>query len=150
MSVDSPIVITGRAYQRRATLEVAGETLTWRAQRGQVQLYAENIATTTDSVRDVKWVERRWSRAGIVLAALSIVWMFSESIAFGAVAFAIATALVVYRQVRPRRWLGIDLGERWLVLKIDPASADNARVLAGRIERRLLTGEVASSTPTLP
>lgn len=148
----SNIMITGRAYQRRATLEVAGDILTWRAQRGQVQPIAENIATTTDSVRGVTWIERHWSHGGIALAVLSILWMVTQRRGFGAAtcAIAIAAVLIIYRQARPRRWLALDLGERWFVLEVDAPSADAARALAGRIERRLLTGEVAASPPMLP
>ncbi len=150
MTADASIVITGRAYQRRATLEVAGDTLTWRAQRGQVHRVAENIATTTDNVRAVTWAERRWSRVGIALGLLAILWMVKEGLPFGITAFAIATALIAYRRARPRRWICLDLGERWLVLEVDAPSSEAARRLAERIERRLITGEVASSPPILP
>jgi len=144
------VLITGHAYQRRATLEVAGDTLTWRAQRGQLQPIAENIVTTLHDVREVRWVEHRWSLPGVVLAALSVVWTFHESVALGAAAFAIATAAIVQRQARPRRWLVLQLDGHRLALKIAPASAADARRLAARIERRLITGEIPTTPPTLP
>src|SRR5262245_47511379 len=132
-----PLLITGHAHQRRATLEVAGDTLTWRAQRGQLQPVAENIVTTLHDVRAVHWVEHRWSVPGIVLAGLSIIWTFSESVAFGAASFAAATAAIVWRQAKPRRHLVLQLDGHRLALKVAPASASDARALAARIERRL-------------
>ncbi len=146
--VDS-IVITGRAYQRRATLEVAGDTLVWRARRGMTPV-AENIATTTHDLRAVRYVERRLSLAGFAVAGLAVMWMLSESAVAGGGALAVGLALITHRIVRPRRWLGLDLGERWLVLKIDAGSADRARALAGRIDRQLVSGELPKTTPTLP
>jgi hypothetical protein len=144
------VVITGHAYQRRATLEVIGDTLTWRAQRGQLQPIAENIVTTLHDVREVRWVEHRWSALGILLAGLSIIWCFTESVAFGAASFAFATAAIVWRQTKPRRWLVLALDGHRLVLKVAPASAPDARKLAARIERRLVTGELPAIPPTLP
>jgi hypothetical protein len=147
--VDS-IVITGRAYQRRATLEIAGDTLVWRARRGQLTVVAENIATTTHDVKAVRYVERRYSFAGIAIAGLAVMWMLSESVAVGGGGLAVGLALMVHRALRPRRWLGLDLGEHWLVLKIDAGSADRARALAQRIDRQLISGEVPTSPPALP
>lgn len=144
------MLIRGRAYQRRATLEVNGETLTWRARRGQLKQVAENIATTSHEIRDVTWLEKRWNFGALVLAALSVVWMVNGDLVFGAITFAIATALVVWRRIRPRYWLGLDLGTRWLVLRVDAASAAEARTFAARIEQGLLGDQVEHAPLALP
>src|SRR5436305_383788 len=103
------LVIIGRAYGHRATLEVAGDALTWRARRGQVETVAENIATTTHDVREVRWLERRFSLPGATLAGLSIMWMASETLAVGLGVLAVAIALLAYRAARPRRHLALEL-----------------------------------------
>lgn len=144
------MLITGRAYGRRATLEVTGTTLHWRAQRGQLQRTAENIATTTHDVRDATWLQGRWSWGGLSIMALAVVWMITESLAFGLGVFAIGAAWLAYRLVRPRMFLALDLGTRWLVLRVDKASATNARTLAERIQQQLLSGEVAAAPSALP
>lgn len=141
------IVITGQAYQRPVSLAVNADTLTWRARRG---LEPENIATTVHDLRDVTWLEKRWSIGAGILAALSVLWISQDMIAFGVMALIYAIGLSVRRWLRPRYWLGLDLGTRWLVMRVDPACADHARQLADRIQVRLLTGEVAASPPTLP
>ncbi|MBA3540768.1 MAG: hypothetical protein H0T79_14245 [Deltaproteobacteria bacterium] len=143
-------LLTGRAYGRRATLEITGDTLTWRARRGQLNPVAENIATTTHDVRGVRWIERRWSPGGGVLAILSVIWMATESMAFGLGALLLAIALIAYRAARPRRWLALDLGGRWLLFRVDQPSAAAARALAKCIERHALLGEPPAITPTLP
>src|SRR3954471_22513857 len=86
--VDAPTVITGQAYGRRATLQVTGDTLMWRAQRG-ARHTAENIATTVHDVRNARWHDRSWSRCGAALIALGAMWAASEGLAAG-----IATILV--------------------------------------------------------
>ena len=144
---DTPTVVVGRAYQRRATLELAGEMLTWRAQRGELELVAENIVTTIRDVRDVRWIVRRWSAAGIVLAGLSILWMFSESPTFGISVLAIATALIAMRLTYPRRWLVVDLDGHRLALRVSPDAAASARDLATRIEQMRLTEPGAKPLP---
>jgi len=144
------IVLTGRAYGRRATLEVTGDTLTWRAQRGHVQTVRENIATTTRDVRDVTWLERRLSRGGSAIALLSLLWMGTESVLFGVCTLALAAAWIAYRARRPQRWLGLDLGERWLVMRIDAPSSPDAKRLADRVRHCLLTGEVGTAPLALP
>lgn len=149
-SADTAAVLQGRAYQRRATLELAGDTLTWRAQRGQLQPVAENIVTTIHDVRTVSWVERRWSVPGLTLLVAAGVWMAYGNLPAGAVAAAVAAALIAYRRLRPQFVLGLELGGRWLVLEVERASAPAARALAARIERRMLTGEVPTIPPTLP
>ena len=143
-------LIIGRAYGHRATLEVAGDALTWRARRGQVGPVAENIATTTQDVREVRWFERRFSLPGVALAVLAIMWMASETVPMGLVALAIGIGLIAFRAARPRRHLALHLGGRWLVLRIDRTSAADARALAARIERRLLTGELLDKPLALP
>jgi hypothetical protein len=142
-------VITGQAYQRRATLEITGETLTWRAQRGLAPV-AENIVTTIHDVRDAHWIAQRWSVAGAVLAGVGVVWTFTQGVLPGAVAFAAGAALVVWRRLHPRLFLVLDVGDRRLVMKVGVPSAEPARALVGRIDRALATGELPSSPPTLP
>jgi len=146
---DAPIVITGHAYGRRATLEIAGDTLMWRAQRG-AQRIAENIATTVHDVRDARWRELAWSRGGAVLVGLGGLWAASEGILAGATAAAIGVVLVAWRRLRPRHFLLLDVGDRRLVLRVTGVSAATGRALASRIQRTLASGELPSSTPTLP
>jgi hypothetical protein len=146
---DAPIVITGHAYGRRATLEIAGDTLMWRAQRGARRI-AENIATTVHEVRDVRWLDLAWSRGGIVLLGLGAIWAGSESIASGMAATVAGAGLVVWRRLRPRHFLVLDVGDRRLVMRVTGVSAAPARELANRIRRALASGELPSATPTLP
>jgi hypothetical protein len=145
----APIILVGRAYGRRATLEIAGDTLTWRAQRGAANL-AENIATTVHAVRGATWLDLRVSRGGLVLAALGAIWAASESVLQVALALAAGAALLVWRALAPRHYLVLDVGDRRLVLAATSASADAARALAARIQRALASGEAPLSTPTLP
>ena len=140
LAMTAPIVITGRAYQRRATLEVRGETLAWRARRGQLTPVAENIATTCHEIRDVTWLEKRWSLGAVALAALATMWVIEGELAFGVTTAAAALGLVIWHRLRPRYWLGLDLGTRWLVLRVDRGAADEARALARRIEHHLEVG----------
>ncbi|HEV7555313.1 MAG TPA: hypothetical protein VGO00_07670 [Kofleriaceae bacterium] len=144
---DTPTVVVGRAYQRRATLELAGEMLTWRAQRGDLELIAENIVTTVRDVRAVRWIVQRWSTAGLVLAGLSVLWMFSESPTFGVCVLAIASAVIALRLTRPRRWLVVELDGHRLALRVSPDAAGGARELASRIEQMRLTEPGAKPLP---
>ena len=146
---DAPIVITGHAYGRRATLEIAGDTLMWRAQRGARRI-AENIATTVHEVRDVRWLDLAWSRGGLVLLGLGGMWAASEGFIAGVAAAAAGAGLVVWRRFRPRHFLVLDVGDRRLVMQVTSISAPTARELANRIRRTLASGEVPSGTPTLP
>ena len=139
------MLLTGRAYGHRATLELTGDILTWRAQRGSPPV-AENIATTPHDVRLAKLVVRRWSIPGFLLAAMSVMWMASESVAVGAIPLVLGLALLAMRQLRPSRHLVLDLGTRELVLRVAPALADDAKLLCERVERR----ELSASPPTLP
>jgi hypothetical protein len=150
MSEPAPIVLTGRAYQRRATLEIKGDTLMWRAQKGQVYSAPENIATSIHDVKNVMWLERRGTIGGASLAALGVLWIAYGHYAFGVIALALAVLYIAWRAARPSRFLGLELGGRWLVLRVDRTSADEARTLVGRIEKRLLTGESPEHPPTLP
>jgi hypothetical protein len=137
---DAPIVITGRAYGRRATLEIAGDTLMWRAQRGARRL-SENIATTIHDVRDARWHDLAWSGGGLVLLGLGAMWAASEGVVAG---------LVLWRRLRPRHILVLDVGDRRLVMRVTEVSAPPARALAARIQRTLASGETPRVTPTLP
>ncbi len=145
----SGAVIAGHAYGRRATLQLAGDTLTWRAQRGSPPA-PENIVTTVHDVRDVRWIEQAWSLPGGALGVLGVLWTGSESLAWGALALGTAAALLVHRRLRPRRYLALDLGDRRLVLKVAAASGTDARAVALRIERALATGELPATPPALP
>jgi hypothetical protein len=142
-------VIAGHAYGRGATLELAGDTLTWRAQRGS-PVAPENIVTTVHDVRDVRWIEQAWSLPGGALGVLGVLWTGTEGLAWGALALGTAAALLVHRRMRPRLYLSLDLGDRRLVLRVAAGSAAGARAVAQRIERALATGELPASPPTLP
>lgn len=146
---DAPIVITGHAYGRRATLEVSGDTLVWRAQRGARRI-AENIATTVHDVRGARWLDLAWSRAGVALAGFGAMWAASESIAAGVAAGAVGLAMVIWRRLHPRHFLVLDVGDRRLVLRVTGGSAPSARALTGRIQRALAAGEPPRVAPTLP
>ncbi len=139
--------IRGQAYQRPVSLTVNGDTLTWRARRGQEP---ENIATTVHDVRDVTWLAKRWSIGAAIIGALGAYWCAQSLFWLGGLAIAIGVALCAWRWRHPRYWLGLDLGTRWLVMRVEPTSADRARQLAERIQVRLITGEVAATPPTLP
>ncbi|MDQ3364181.1 MAG: hypothetical protein M3680_01960 [Myxococcota bacterium] len=142
-------VIKGRAYQRHATLEVAGETLTWRAQRG-LQPVAENIVTTVHDVRDAHWIAQRWSVPGAVLAGVGLVWTVTQGVAPGALAFVIGLLVVVWRRTHPHEYLILDVGDRRLVLQVEAPSSNPARDLVRRIDQVLASGEPPSSPPALP
>jgi len=146
---DLPIVITGHAYGRRATLEVAGNHLMWRARRGAREI-AENIATTVHDVRAARWQGIAWSRGGAVLLGLGALWAASEGFVAGASAAAAGVALVIWRRLRPRHFLVLDVGDRRLVMQVTEVSVPPARQLAGRIQRALASGEPRPSTPILP
>jgi hypothetical protein len=142
-------VITGHAYGRRATLEIAGATLMWRAQRG-AQRVAENIATTVHDVRDARWIDLAWSRGGMVLVGLGAIWGASEGLVAGVTTSAIGVGFVIWRRLRPRHFLVLDVGDRRLILRVTGVSAPPARELAARIQRTLASGELPSAPPTLP
>ena len=146
---DAPIVITGRAYGRRATLEVTGDTLMWRARRGAREI-AENIATTIHDVRAARWHDLAWSRGGAVLLGLGALWAASEGAAAGVSAAVIGLGLLIWRRLRPRHFLVLDLGDRRLVLRVTGVSAPPARELTHRIQRALASGEPPRATPILP
>jgi len=146
---DAPLVITGHAYGRRATLEITGDTLMWRAQRGARKV-AENIATTIHDVRDVRWVDLAWSRGGMVLVGLGALWAASESIAAGIAVAAFGVAQILWRRLRPRQFLLLDVGDRRLVMHVTSVSAEPARLLATRIQKALASGEPPTETPILP
>jgi hypothetical protein len=142
-------VITGHAYGRRATLEVAGDRLMWRAQRGARRI-AENIATTVHDVRGARWFDLAWSRGGAALVGIGALWAITEGLAAGVTASAVGLAMLAWRRLRPRYFLVLDIGDRRLVLRVTGGSAPPARALAGRIQRALAGGEPPHATPTLP
>ena len=146
---DAPIVITGHAYGRRATLELAGDRLMWRARRGARQI-AENIATTVHDVRGARWLDLAWSRGGTALAGVGAMWAITASLAAGLAATAVGLAMLGFRRLHPRRFLVLDVGDRRLVLRVTGGSAPSARALAGRIERALASGELPRTPPVLP
>ena len=142
-------MITGHAYGRRATLEIAGDTLMWRAQRGARRI-AENIATTIHDVRGARWLDLAWSRGGFALAGIGAMWAVSENLAAGITAGAVGVAMLIWRRLRPRYFLVLDIGDRRLILQVTGGSAPPARALAGRIQRALAAGDAPRTTPTLP
>lgn len=141
-------VISGNAYGVRATLEVSGEALTWRA-RPDGEL-PENICTSVHDVRDSHWIEQRVSLPGLVLLGVGGVWMYMYGVLEGIFAIAVGAALLWWRHSRPRRMLILDVGSRRLVMNVDAPSAAGARALVARIDRAIATGEVPPSPPTLP
>jgi len=146
---NAPIVITGHAYGRRATLEIAGERLMWRARRGARQL-AENIATTIHDVRGARSLDLVWSRGGAALVGIGALWAVTEGLTAGVAAGAAGLALLIWRRLHPRHFLVLDVGDRRLVLRVTGGSAPPARALAGRIERTLAGGELPRLPPALP
>ncbi|HEX4418672.1 MAG TPA: hypothetical protein VH165_12265 [Kofleriaceae bacterium] len=146
---DAPLVITGHAYGRRATLEIIGATLMWRAQRG-ARRTAENIATTVHDVRSARWLDLAWSRGGAALIGLGGLWAASEGVVAGGATIAVGVALMGWRRIRPRQFLVLEVGDRRLVLRVTGASAAPARALAQRIQHALASGEVPLATPMLP
>lgn len=150
MNEPTSIVLTGRAYQRRATLEIKGDTLMWRAQKGQLYSAPENIATSVHDVKNVMWLERRGTLGGASLAALALFWIAYGQYIAGGATLGLAIVYIVWRMTHPSRFLGLELGGRWFVLRVDPTSADEARLLVERIEKHLLTGESPEHPPALP
>ncbi|HEX3761155.1 MAG TPA: hypothetical protein VHW23_20815 [Kofleriaceae bacterium] len=146
---DAPIVITGHAYGRRATLEIAGDRLMWRARRGARRL-AENIATTVHDVRGAHWLDLVWSRGGAALVGIGALWAITEGLAAGFAAGAVGLAMLIWRRLHPRHFLVLDVGDRRLILRVTGGSAPPARALAGRIERTLADGELPRVPPILP
>ncbi|HEY4180725.1 MAG TPA: hypothetical protein VGM90_27965 [Kofleriaceae bacterium] len=144
------IVLTGYAYQRRATLEIRGDTLMWRAQRGQLYPDAENIATTTFDVRDVMWLQRRGSIAAAILGIGGAIALANGLMIVGAATLALGAGVGIFRMLRPLRWLGLDVGGRWLLLRVERTCADDARLLAERIEQNLRDGDVPREPLALP
>lgn len=140
-------VISGDAYGERATLEVSGETLKWRARTRDAN---ENIVTTVHDVSNSLWIEQRISLPGVALLAVGGIWTYTYGWLEGAFAIAAGIALIAWRRARPRRMLVLDVGGRRLVMTPDAPSAANARALVARIDRAIETGEVPSSPPTLP
>jgi hypothetical protein len=141
------IRICGQAYGQRCTLEIAGDTLTWRALRAGT---AENIVTTVHDVRDARFVELTWSYAGLAIAILGVIWAASETPWLGALVACLGVGLVAWRRVHPRRFLILELADRRLLLVVDEAGPDTARMLVGRIDEALATGEAPLRPPTLP
>lgn len=144
-----PIVITGHAYGRRATLELTGDTLMWRAQRGS-QRIPENIATTVHDVRDARWVDLAWSRGGLILAGFGALWAATEAVIPGVAIAAIGLARVIWRRIKPRQFLVLDVGDRRLVMHVTKVSAPPARALAQRIRKALTSGDPPRDPPMLP
>lgn len=142
----SKVVISGDAYARHASLEVAGDMLTWRATRGDAAV-AENIVTTIHDVREVHWIEQLWSLPGAALLALGALWVATRGALGGSLALAVGIALVAWRRTHPRRYLVLELGGRRLVLRVGPGSARDARSLAQQIGA---AGDPPAVPPTLP
>lgn len=144
------MTIRGLAGGKPATLEISGDTLTWRATRTGPSPGPDNLVTTIHDVKDVAWLEKRWSAGGLGLGVFAGFWIASESVVIGAVGLAIAAALVARNLVRPTRRLLLLCGDRRLLLEVAPASADSAHDLAARIRHALVHGDAPASPPTLP
>jgi hypothetical protein len=138
--------IGGTAYGRPASIEVSGDTVTWRARPDA----AENIATTVHDVRFARFTIQRASWAAVGFLGLGGIWILGDYYIVGAVAFVIAAALVAMRLAQPRRRLVLEVGANQLVMEVDAASVADARTLVTRIARALESGELPSSPPTLP
>src|SRR3954470_22927769 len=121
----------------------------WRAQRGARRL-AENIATTVHDVRDARWLDLAWSRGGTALVGVGAMWALTESVAAGLATGAVGLAMLIFRRLRPRYFLVLDVGDRRLVLRVTGGSAPSPRALAGRIQRALASGELPRTPPALP
>ena len=142
--------IRGVSQDKPATLDVTGDTLTWRAIRPGPPPGSDNLATTIHDVKDVAWLEKRWSAGGLGLGALSAFWIASEGVVVGALGLAVALALVARTLARPTRRLLLLCGDRRLLLEVEAASAVDARDLVARIRHVILTGGAPASPPTLP
>ena len=143
---DAAVKIGGTAYGRPASIEVAGDNVTWRARPDA----AENIATTVHDIRFARFSAQRISWPGIGFLGLGGIWILSDYYVVGAIAFAIALGLIGARAAQPRRRLVLEVGANQLVMEVDAASAADARALVTRIDRALESGELPSSPPTLP
>lgn len=140
------IKIEGMAYGRPATIEIAVDTLTWRAKPDA----AENIVTTIHDVRFATWRVQRTSWAGAGFAGLGVVWLLGDAYIVGCISFAIAAALLGQRLAKPRRRLVLEVGANQLVLEVDAGSSGAARALVARIDRAIASGELPESPPMLP
>ncbi|MEO8705162.1 MAG: hypothetical protein ABI867_34270 [Kofleriaceae bacterium] len=143
------MLITGMAYNRRATLDVAGDTLTWRAVQGWTGV-GENIVTTIHEVRSVRFIELRQPWAGVAVGGLGVLLGTSEGWIVGGVAIAMGVALVGWRVTHPRRFLLLELRQTRLLLRVAAESAGAARALADRIDQVILSGEGPATPPMLP
>ncbi len=142
--------IRGVSQGKPATLDVSGDTLTWRATRTGLSPGPDNVATTIHDVKDVAWLEKRWSAGGLGLGVLACFWMATEGIVVGAIGLAVAALLVWRNLARPTRKLLLLCGDRRLLLDVAADSAAAARELTARIRHTQLHGDLPSSPPTLP
>jgi hypothetical protein len=142
-------LIVGTAYRRRATLDIVGETLTWRAQRGTPAV-AENIVTTVHDVRFASLLAVRYSRAALTIIALGVIWAIRQDNGLGLVVAGAGAALGVWTFLRPRQFLVLEVGQNRLVMQVHRASAGAAQLLAARIDRALESGEGPARPPALP
>jgi hypothetical protein len=62
---------------------------------------------------------------------------------------AIGVGLVIWRRLRPRQSLVLDLGDRRLIMQITGVSAPAARALVPRIQRTIASADAPLITPTL-
>jgi hypothetical protein len=131
--------IRGRAYGSAATLEVAGDALTWRALRGDTK---ENIATTLHDVRVARCSVLRVSILGLALVAGGAVWYLASGFN-GLAMVGVGIGALAYRFARPRRVLRLELADRVLVLEVDADSLADARTLIDQIEQRGVPRAVA-------
>jgi hypothetical protein len=141
-------VISGLAYGARATLELCGDALTWRARPSPD--VKENIATTIHDVRACAFYEQRFSFGGLVIVGAGVAAAVAGAIVAGIVAIALGIAFVGWRMFHARRFLVIDLADRRLVMDVDLPSAPHARSLVARIARVIESGEAPSAPASLP
>lgn len=141
--------VRGAAQGRFVTLDVDGDTLTWRM-KATPRAAAENIVTTLHQVRDATFESSRVSVAMLLLllAGAVVAFLGEWFVAMGL--GGVAVAIGAQRALRPRRLLVLDLGTRLLSLDVASDSVGSARALVGRIAGILKSGETPSVPPTLP
>lgn len=141
--------VEGMADGRPVTLDLHGDTLMWRMPKSR-RAPAENIVTTLHQVRDVKWIEARWSMPALGLILAGIVLLLLGMVRHAIIAWGVGAGLSAVSALRPRRMLLLDLGSRALALDVNPTTAPAARALTARIRGILASGETPDAPPMLP
>ncbi len=141
--------VEGMADGRAVTLDLDGDTLMWRMAKTR-RAPAENIVTTLHQVRDVRWIEARWSVPALGLIVAGGVLALFGLLRHAIIAWGVGAALSLISVLRPRRMLLLDLGSRALALSVTPTTAPAARAIAARIRGILASGETPDAPPMLP